>query len=184
LPLVAPLAIEAGDRTIAVSMNGFVSFNEERTFGRGDEVALSPKLVRTQQRIASFVLFGAGIVSASGGILLALGAAGADHDASVIEKERTTRYITVPQHSDYKDAVRERDNFAAGSTVLLNGGIALGALSFLLYYFDEPKITKPRVKKDEKKQDKPKELSPGMRDIGILPAGGPGFVGLSMGGRF
>jgi hypothetical protein len=184
LPLVAPLEVESGDRTITLSMNGFVTATEERTVARGEAVKWEPKLARTNQRVASFVLFGTGLVSAGSGILLALGAAEQQNEALRLEAQRKKTYLTADDYQKYEDALRERDRYSVGSTVLLNGGIALGALAFLLYYFDEPKLTPPRAKKDQKKTDKPKEPSPGMRDIALLPIAGPGLAGVSFSAQF
>lgn len=182
LPLAAPLEIDAGERNITVSMNGFMTYVDERSFGRGDKTTLTAKMERTQQRVAAFVLFGAGLVSAGTGVASGALAAIAQGEAVEINERRKSSFIESAELDQYENLLKFRSAMSITSTVTLNAGIGLGALAFLLYYFDEPKLTPPRAKKD-KKDDKPKEM-PAMREMAIVPMATPGFVGVSFGARF
>ncbi len=182
LPLVNPLEVDAGERSITVSQNGFVSFTRDYSLARGGETKIKTELGRTRQRIGSFVLFGTGIVIGGTGVLMALGSAGAYAQGNDIAKQREKGSITAEQLADYDKFRRQQSELLIGSTVAFNLGAAVGALGFLLYYFDEPSIAKPRPKKDDKGPQK--EQSPLMRDLALIPSAGPGFAGLSFGAKF
>lgn len=183
LPLAGPIEVEAGEHTLTVSMNGFHSFIEERSLGRGETVALNARIARTQQRIASFVLTGSGLFSAGVGIAALVLAEGARQEAENIDKDRRTISITTERLKKYKDYLELRSQLNIASTVTLNAGAGLGVLAFLLYYFDQPKLTPPRAKSD-KKDEKRKDDSPVMRDMAFVPVASPGFVGFAFGGQF
>lgn len=183
LPLVGPLEVDAGEHAVSVNMNGFHSFIEERNFGRGEMAKMNAKIGRTQQRIAAFTLFGAGVLSAGTGILALSLSAFARRDAIAINTTRTDSFIEADQLKKYNDLIKFREAMNITSTVTLNAGTGLGALAFLLYYFDEPKLTPPR-QKSPKKDDTRKETLPALREMAILPLANPTFVGVSVIGQF
>ncbi len=182
LPLQEPLEIEAGARTIHVSMNGFNTFTTELDLARGKMESVRANLDRTRQRIASFVLIGAGVACVGGGIGMALVGGRAGFDARQINESRLAGSITEADLTEYLEKRDLQTNLRNGSTAALNVGAGFGALAFLLYYFDEPRLGPPRKKDD--KTPKTRERSPGMRDIAVVPTAGPGALGLSFGARF
>ncbi|HRI72613.1 MAG TPA: PEGA domain-containing protein [Polyangium sp.] len=189
LPMPTPLEIDAGDRSIAVSQNGFTTYAHEYKLERGKEIKVTADLSRTRQRIASYFLFGTGLVIAGSGILLALGAADAQDRALAINALRNddTRpnggSISYEQLVEYKKQSDLKSQFTVSSSVALNLGAATGALGFLLYYFDAPKIPSVKPKKDDNAPAK-KDQSPGLRDMMFAPMTGPGFAGASFSAKF
>ncbi|HVK68988.1 MAG TPA: PEGA domain-containing protein [Polyangium sp.] len=181
LPLLGPLQIEAGVRTLSVSLNGFNTFTTELDLGRGKSEDVNATLDRTRQRITSFVLIGGAATSVAGGIVMAFFAADAGYEAKLLNDKRIKDTISDTELDEY---LAYRDGQTAlrnGATAALNVAAGLGALAFLLYYFDEPRLTPPR-KKDDKKPQGPSPSR--LREIAIVPAVGPGVVGLSFGARF
>lgn len=182
LPLLGPLDVDAGTRTIAVSQGGFITFAHEYSLERGKSLKVKADLSRTRQRIASYFLFGTGIVFAGSGVLLALGAVGAEEQALSINAQRKNGSITSDQLATYKDQSALKSQLTISSTVGFNLGAGTAALAFLLYYFDEPKIPAAKPKKDE--TGPKKDQSPGLRDIMFAPITGPGFAGGSFSAKF
>ena len=182
LPLQAPLAIEAGVRTLNVSLNGFNTFTTELDLGRGDTENVRASLDRTRQRIASFVLIGAGMACVGGGILMAFAGAEAGDDARDIYARLEAGTISVPERDRYIRLREEQTGYRNGALAALNVAAGMGALAFLLYYFDEPRLAPPR-KRDDKKPTR-KEISPGLRDIAVVPSAAPGAAGVSFSARF
>jgi len=181
LPLTAPLEIEAGSRFVTVSLNGFNSFTTDLDLSRGQTMSVRADLDRTRQRIASFVLFGAGVAFAGAGVAMAVVAANDGARAKELDDIRRTKYLEQAQLKEYTDYRDAQTSFRNGATAALNVATGLGALAFLLYYFDEPRLT-PARKKDA--LPKPKETSPGLHDMAIAPSAGPGYGGLSLEARF
>jgi len=184
LPLLGPLEVEAGDRSIAVSQAGFVTFSREYSLGRGKETKVKADLPRTRQRIASFIMFGTGIAFAGGGVLTALGSAAAYGEGIRISNMRKDGgFISDADLVEYNRLKDEQSNSIVATTVLFNMGAASAALGFLLYYFDDPKLPSPKQKKDDSIAPK-KDTSPVLRDMMLLPVATPGFAGISFGARF
>jgi hypothetical protein len=185
LPLPGPLEIDAGERSVAVSQAGFVTFSKEYGLRRGQDTTIKAELPRTRQRIASFIMFGTGIAFAGGGILLALSSASFYGQGLEISKKREQDggFLTESELEAYNDHKVNQSNAIVGTTVAFNVGIASGALGFLLYYFDEPKISAPKPKKDDSAPPK-KDTLPGLRDMMLVPVTSPGFAGVSFSARF
>lgn len=181
LPLQAPLEVEAGVRTLNVSLNGFNTFTTELDLARGKAENVRANLDRTRQRITSFVLIGAGAACAAGGFGMALYASGAGQEANRIYRDLVQESIDADERDDYLEQRAEYIDYRTYATVALNAAAGLGALAFLLYYFDEPRLGPPRKKDD--KGPKRRE-TPGLQDIALVPALGPGAVGFSFGARF
>jgi hypothetical protein len=185
LPLLGPLEIDAGERTIAVTRAGFVTFSREYALGRGTEAKIKADLPRTGQRIASFIMFGTGIVFAGGGVLAALGSAGAYGQGiqTYNTQQKKGKFITAAELDDYIILQAQQSSANIGAAALFSMGAASGALGFLLYYFDDPKIPTAKPKKDEGAPPK-KDQSPGLHDMMLAPAASPGFAGMSFSAKF
>ncbi|MBK9258571.1 MAG: PEGA domain-containing protein [Polyangiaceae bacterium] len=182
LPLVTPLEIDAGERTISVSQSGFVTYTKDYAVSRGQSLKVKADLSRTRQRIGSFILFGTGVLIAGGGVLMAMGSGAAYAQGTEIDQRRKAGSITAEELATYSTLRTQQSDLLVGSTVAFNVAGATAALGFLLYYFDDPKLTPPKAKKDEKVPTR--EPSPGLRDMMLVPAASPGFAGLSFGARF
>ncbi len=192
LPLLGPLEIEAGERNIAVSQAGFVTFSRDYALGRGNETKIKADLSRTRQRIASFIMFGTGVAFSGVGVLSALAAGGANARGAVLYNEWSKKHedtgvqigsLTKCQLDDYNTAKTEQSAFSVSATVSFNLAAASAALGFLLYYFDDPKLSSPKPKKDDGTAPK-KDPTPGLRDMMVVPVATPGFAGVSFGARF
>lgn len=183
LPLPGPIEIEAGQRSIAVSRSGFITFANDYDLGRAQETKITADLSRTRQRIASGILFGAGITFAGFGALTTLSAVGKFGQAAEIgNRWNKGETISAKQLENYNTYQSEQSEATVASTVLFNMGIASGALGFLLYFFDEPKLPQVKPKKDDTAPKKP--TSPGIQDMMFAPVMGPGYGGLGFSAKF
>ena len=185
LPLLSPLEIDAGERTIAVSQSGFATFSKEYNLVRGQNTQVKVDLSRTRQRIASFILFGTGIVFAGTGVLTALGSAGS-YGAGIQISNKLKRdggYMSAADLEQYNKLKDQQSGLIVSTTVAFNLAAATGALGFLLYYFDDPKVPSPKPKKDDK-GPAPKDQAPGLHDMMLAPVTGPGFAGVNFSARF
>ena len=195
LPLLGPLDVDAGERMITVSQNGFVSYSREYNLGRGKEIAVKADLSRTRQRIGSYVLFGTGVLIAGSGVLMAATVGGIQDAGVKVDDARkakgtldpkTGMYapgITLKDFSDYQTLRTDQATLRTSSIVAFNLGAVTAALGFLLYYFDEPKPPAIKPKKDDANPPK-KDSSPGMRDMMFAPMVGPGFGGAAFSAKF
>lgn len=183
LPVPGPIEVEAGQRSIAISKSGFVTFANDYTLGRAQETKINADLSRTKQRIASGIMFGAGITFAGLGVLTTLGAVSAYGRAEVIGTQWNKGYtISFEKLGEYNEARTEQSDLTVVSTVLFNMGAASAALGFLLYYFDEPKLPQMKPKKDDSAPKKP--TAPGMQDMMFAPVMGPGYGGVGFSAKF
>jgi len=183
LPVPGPIEVDAGQRTIAVSQSGFVTFANDYNLGRAQETSIKADLSRTRQRIASGILFGAGITFAGFGVLSTLSAVGNFGLASDIgSKWNRGETISAGDLKRYNEFKTNQSDATVASTVLFNLGAASAALGFLLYYFDEPKLPQVKPKKDDTAPKK--DSTPGMRDMMFAPIVGPGFGGVGFSARF
>jgi tetratricopeptide (TPR) repeat protein len=185
LPLQGPLEIEAGQRSIAVSQPGFITFSRDYALGRGQNTSVKADLPRTRQRVASFIMFGTGIAFGGTGVLLALASAGSYGQGIDIYNKTLKKggYISAAELVTYNEKKREQEIGIALTSASFSIAAASAALGFLLYYFDTPAIPTARTKKDETAPPK-KDQSPGLRDMMLVPVTSPGFAGVSFGARF
>lgn len=183
LPISGPIEVEAGQRTIAVSQSGFVTFANDYTLGRAQETKIKADLSRTRQRITSGIMFGAGITFAGLGVLTTLSAVtNFGLAADIGNRWSKGETISAQDLDDYNSYKADQSNATVASTVLFNMGAASAALGFLLYYFDEPKLPQVKPKKDDTAPKK--DSTPGMRDMMFAPIMGPGYGGVGFSAKF
>ncbi len=194
LPLLGPLEVDAGERMITVSQNGFVSYSREYNLGRGKAIAVKADLSRTRQRIGSYFLFGTGILIAGAGVLTALQVGSIQEEWGPVDTARLNKGkptdkpnefqpgISLTKFQKYQEQVTLQANLKTSSIVAFNVGVVTAALGFLLYYFDEPKPPAIKLKKDD--ANPPKKDAPGMRDMMFAPMVGPGFGGAAFSAKF
>lgn len=185
-PLVAPLKLDAGARFIAVTLPGYTSFSEELDIQRGEKRELVVKLERTRQRVASYVFFGAGLVSAGFGVVAALGAAGAEAQARRIDDKRQSSFITGQERADYNAAVSARNDLRVGTGILFAGAAAIAGTGALLFLFDQSPVVTPSRKTETRSPAPAPAPKPGsgIIDASIAPIVGPGLYGATLQGRF
>lgn len=196
LPLLGPLEVDAGERMITVSQNGFVSYSREYNLGRGKEIAVKADLSRTRQRIGSYFLFGTGVLIAGAGVVMAVGVGSLQDEGLKINTDRENKGnliagttdqfepgITLEEFDTYQQKVEQQAALTPASIVAFNVGAVTAALGVLLYYFDEPKPPTIKPKKDDANPTK-KDSSPGMRDMMFAPMVAPGFGGAAFSAKF
>jgi hypothetical protein len=183
-PLLRPLDVEPGNHLVTVAKNGFKPYSEEIEFHHGESRTLAAPLPRTGQRVASYVLIGAGAAGLiAGGVVAAL----AFHDqtqAQDIADKQKKQTLSATELGQYNDLVGRRDDFKKVSAVVLGGAVVAGATGFVLYAFDQPTVGQSLQHRDEKKPALP-TIKPGRdMEMSFVPALAPGLAGGTVVGRF
>jgi hypothetical protein len=189
-PLPRPLEIEPGHHLVAIARNGYRAYTEEIDVGRAETKTVDADLHATKQRVASYVLLGAGAAAIlAGGVLSGLAA----HQQSLaqdIDLQRQKETFDCRAAPDacptkaYQNAVDRRNELRPVAAVALTSGALIAATGAMLFLFDQPSLDVRATRSDSK----PKPASPPPKDTPIemsaSPSFGPGFYGASIVGRF
>lgn len=178
-PVGGPIEVEPGVHVVSVSVNGKRAWSQEITFARDREVRIEPRLQRSDQRSAAWVMLGAGGLSAVVGLASGLGALGEETKAKDIDQKRLLGSITPDELTAHNDAIDRRDSLRSTSIVTLSVGGALLAAGALLYALDTPSIAvvPPRP------VELPKPRAPSL-ELSAAPTFAPGTWGGTVVGRF
>ena len=182
-PLPRALEIEPGHHLIVLAKNGYHAHTEEIDVGRAEARTLDVSLGATKQRVASYVLLGAGAAGILVGGVFAGLAAHQQSLAQTIDGTRRTRgydcrdpTVECPTKA-YQNAVDQRNQLRPIAGVALTAGA-------VLFLFDQPSLDVRAARSDSK----PRPAAPPPKatplEISAAPAIGPGFYGGSFVGRF
>jgi hypothetical protein len=166
-PLRSPLTIGSGRHDVAVVARGRVPWSTRVTLARGESRTLVATLPSTSQRRASYWVEGGGGLLLASAIVTTTLAFVAQSDAQAIDATRAQSHpLTVAQRDAYNADVSDRDSYRAASIVLYGASAAVLGTAVLLYWFDTPR-------------------APARDDATtIVPAVGPGELGVSVSRRF
>jgi hypothetical protein len=189
-PLPRPLEIDPGHHLIAVARNGYRAYTEEIDVGRAETKTVTADLHPTKQRVASYVLLGAGAAGILLGGTFAILAGHQQNVAHDIDVQRQTKPFdcTDPEKvcptETYQSAVNRLDALRPVATVGLTAGAVVAATGAVLFLFDQPSLDV----RASREGSKPRPAAPPPRDtpmeMSAAPAIGPGFYGGSLTGRF
>ncbi len=145
-PLPRPLEIDPGHHLIAVARNGYRAYTEEIDVGRAETKTVTADLHVTKQRVAAYVLLGAGAAGILAGGTFAILAGHQQNLAHDIDVQRQTRSYdcsdptrTCPTET-YQDAVNRLNALRPVATVALTAGAVVGATGAVLFLFDQPSL--------------------------------------------
>lgn len=189
-PLPRALEIEPGHHLIVLAKNGYHAHTEEIDVGRAEARTLDVSLGATKQRVASYVLLGAGAAGILVGGVFAGLAAHQQSLAQTIDGTRRTRgydcrdpTVECPTKA-YQNAVDQRNQLRPIAGVALTAGAVVAATGAVLFLFDQPSLDVRAARSDSK----PRPAAPPPKatplEISAAPAIGPGFYGGSFVGRF
>jgi hypothetical protein len=184
-PLPAPLELTSGRHRVVVGADGNDVYALDLELGRGEARTINADLSMSTQRIVAWVVLGGAAVTVSGGILLAIGAASQQRQATDLATipEKQQRAFTVAEADEYNAKLSTRDNLlrlSAGAFVL--GGVALAG-GLLLFGLDEPDLYAAAADEgDDDASKEPKAPKVKVDALGLVPAPGGGAV--LVGGRF
>lgn len=189
-PLPRALEIEPGHHLIALAKNGYHAHTEEIDVGRAETRTLDVSLGATKQRVASYVLLGAGAAGILVGGVFAGLAAHQQSLAQTIDVTRQTKNydcrdptVECPTKA-YQNAVDQRNQLRPIAGVALTAGAVVAATGAVLFLFDQPSLDVRAARSDSK----PRPAAPPPKatplEISAAPAIGPGFYGGSFVGRF
>ena len=189
-PLPRALEIEPGHHLIVLAKNGYHAHTEEIDVGRAETRTLDVSLGATKQRVASYVLLGAGAAGILVGGVFAGLAAHQQSLAQTIDVTRQTKgydcrdtTVECPTKA-YQNAVDQRNQLRPIAGVALTAGAVVAATGAVLFLFDQPSLDARAARSDSK----PRPAAPPPKatplEISAAPAIGPGFYGGSFVGRF
>lgn len=178
-PVGGPIAVAPGVHVVSVSVNGKRAWSQEIAFVRDRGVRIEPRLERSDQRLASWVVLGGGAAATLVGVLTGAGALGEEARARDIEAALAKGNIDAAQLARHNDAIDKRDSLRTTSLVTLAAGGSLLAAGALLYVFDRPTIAVVPPRPTE--QPKPKAPS---LELTASPVLAPGTWGGAVVGVF
>jgi hypothetical protein len=140
-PLAGALELDAGRHRVVVGDLGRYPVARELELGRGERAEIAVILEPTQQRQIAFVALGTCGALILGGVVSAIAAASADHDASALNERRLDRLgLSHAEIDRYQELVSRRDTLAPLSYGLLGGAVTAATIGLLLYVFDAPRL--------------------------------------------
>lgn len=170
------IQLPAGKHFISVQRRGHRPWSREIVVERGQKLELDADLETTTQRKLSWWVIGAGgVVVALGGVA-ALGAAGADSDASDLEEKRTSEGLTPAELDELIQAKNDRDDLGRSAWILAGVGAGIAATGVLMFMFDNPSAEVPLTSTGE--------ASPERTPLGLAPIIAPDLAGVAFTGRF
>jgi hypothetical protein len=178
-PLAGSIELPAGPHYVSVTHNGRRPYGEEVRLARGEKRTLVADLPGTQQRVLSYVLFGAAAASlVAGGVFAGVALIEQGQAESTIAKSQSAN-ITQAQLDAYAAALSARDGFKLAAYGAFGGAAALALGGAALFFLDTPHPLLGPARFDEKH-----EKSGGTLEVSAAPIAGPSFVGASVIGRF
>ena len=181
-PLGTPLQLPAGPHYLVVTKNGHRAFSREVTLSRGQTLDVPVALDRSGQRVASFVLLGAGGAGVvAGGVFAGLSFAAQSRAQKVLDA-KSQGNITSAQIDSYNSSVDARDQWKTMAVAFAGAGLAVAATGLIFYAFDKPSIPPSGLLPDAAPKPKPTK-APDSMDLAATPLLGPGLYGLAVGGR-
>lgn len=166
LPLDAPLAVEPGTRSLAVTHTGYEPHLREVTIARGAKRELVIDLEATDQRIAAGFLMGGGASALAAGIVFGVLSVVEQRAARALAQE-VDGPLNAEQQAEYAGYIERRDDYRVASGALGGAGLGLFLVGGALFILDEPTV--PGAKPGE---------------AAFVPLIAPGYAGGSLTLRF
>lgn len=165
-PIDAGTAISApaGRHVVVVSRRGHVPWVREVTLPRGQLTRVHASLEATGQRTLAKMVFGlSALLFAGGATTTTLAFVAEDHAQDLLDKKDRSGWSTADL-AEYNHQRSRRDTFILTSGIVYGAATAAAVSGLILYLADTPAA--PRLGRE------------------IVPAAGPGEVGVSLAGRF
>jgi hypothetical protein len=178
-PLSGPIELPAGAHYVALTHNGQRPYGEEIRLARGETRTLTVDLVGTQQRVMSYLLFGAaGAALVAGGVFVSVAFVEQGQAESTLQASSRSN---IPQSrlDDYAAALNAREGFKLAAYGAFGGAAALALGAVALFALDTPHPLLGPARFDEHGPQRPTQL-----EVAAMPIGGPGFFGATILGRF
>lgn len=177
---VTGVPLSPGTHTAVLVRNGRRLVTRDVTVVRGKPMLVRAPLEVSTQRVASYVIGGAGVASlvASGvfyGIALAEQSRAQNREAQRLEGNLQPGGL-----DQYNAAVANRDTYRAAGTVAALGGVAALSVGALLYAFDRPDPNSVPLRRPEGPTRKPGSDF----ELGLAPVLAPGMAGAGAFGHF
>jgi tetratricopeptide (TPR) repeat protein len=178
-PLAAPIDLPAGTHFVSAELAGHRTVGRMVAVARGKRHDVDVELDTTVQRDVSYAIFG--VAGASATVFAVLAGIAYYHQGrarDLLDQQQATG-LSYRDAADYEDAKQERDLYAIGAAV--SGGVA-GALAVTglgMFLGDPPDraVPPPRVEAPPGGATPPPGDKPGLDEVVLAPALGPGFAG-------
>jgi hypothetical protein len=173
-----PLEVPPGRHFVTVSANGHEAYSREINVERMETRSLEAELPATTQRTVAWVFIGLG-----GTALLA----GTGLMVAALVREDSAKSATLDSREDirvYDDTVASRDELRTAGIATAASGVAVAAIGFFLYAFDEPRAGASAPSEGAPEPERPRrEQHPGL-DVSALPWFSPDRAGAALRGTF
>ena len=178
-PLSAPLQVGHGHHFVAVLENGTRAYTTEIDAVRGQTVTMDAQLSTSSQRIAAYVVLGAGVAGlVTGGVFTGLSLKNESNAKSILDA-RGAGNIDAGQLADYDSARNARDRDRTVALTAFGVGGALVVTSVLLMTFDRPVVANAPAP-ESKSPSAPQKPTTLPMDMAAAPMFGAGYAGVAM----
>lgn len=177
---VAGVPLSPGAHTAVLVRNGRRLVTKDVTVVRGKPMVVRAPLEVSTQRVASFVVGGAGVASlVASGVFYGI-ALGEQARAQNREAQRLEGKLLPAGLAQYNAAVANRDTYRAAGTVAALGGVAALSVGALLFAFDRPDPNSVPLRRPEGPTRKPGSEF----ELSLAPMLAPGMAGAGAFGHF
>ena len=179
-PFMKPVEIAPGPHVLVAVQNGKRLFTRDLTVERGKPARVQITMETSGQRVASYVVLGAGAATlVASGVFFGIALA-EEARAQNREEQRQAGTLQPGGLVQENNAIANRDAFrSAGAASAIGGLLVLGA-GAALYLVDKPDPRSVPLRLPEDRRPKPRTDF----EVGAAPLLGPGVSGLGVFGRF
>lgn len=167
-PLAAPLEVSSGTHQVLVTQRGYLPHEEKIAIERAWTSSLNVQLNPTNQRRASYFMFGTSVTAVALGAGLLIASIAKNTEAEEILKKTESGNISRDLLVSYRSALGTRDDLILATVLTDVAAVSLGVAAGFTYLFD----SSSRLPNNSTRND---------ARISITPLVGGGFVSIGLG---
>lgn len=167
-PLSAPLEIASGTHLILVTQRGYLPHEEKISIERAWTSGLNIQLNPTNQRRASYFMFGSSMAGFGLGAGLLIASIAKDNEAAQIYKQTESGNLTRDMLNKYRSALGTRNDLILATVLADFAAVSLGVAAGFTYLFDSSSRLPTNTRRNDAR-------------ISVTPLVGGGFVSVGLG---
>jgi hypothetical protein len=190
-PVTSPLDVEPGRHVVSVTRNGYRAFSTEIELGRDESRAIQAPLETSGQRVASYVLIGAGLAAAGVGVGFAVASLKQQNAAQSFVAATNANTATCgaeatpaacPSLDAYNAARSQRDAFRLDAGIVFGGALVAVVAGAMLFAFDQPTVSSVSPRRSVEPRPSGPKAAP--VEVVAVPVVAPGSYGGALTVRF